>query len=59
MLNVETTIQNEQVQSEMQIPVSDMDLLEILSEEDIPQIPESAGEVPSMPESDIPALPTN
>lgn len=44
--------------SEMEIPVGDMDLSEMMEDDAIPAIPESGDEIPSIPESDVPALPT-
>jgi preprotein translocase subunit SecG len=70
MLGTETVIQ--QAPTEMQIPTSDLDLLEMVSENDIPMSPDVAedipviddmptipeSDVPSIPESDVPILPT-
>ena len=59
-LMIGSDIQVEQVveeAGEMEVPVGDMDLSEMMSEEGIPEIPGSAEEVPSVSESDIPELP--
>ena len=55
-LQIEQTV--EQAAGEMEVPVGDMDLSEMMAEEDIPEIPGAAEEVPSVSESDIPELPS-
>ena len=55
-LQIEQTV--EPAAGEMEVPVGDMDLSEMMSEEDIPEIPGAAEEVPSVSESDIPELPS-
>lgn len=50
--------EQQQESSEMEIPTGNMDLSEMMEDDAIPAIPESGDEVPSIPESDIPALPT-
>ncbi|NKB38672.1 MAG: preprotein translocase subunit SecG [Gammaproteobacteria bacterium] len=42
---------------EMEVPTVDMDMSEMMQEE-IPQIPGTADDMPAIPDSDIPALPT-
>ncbi len=59
MQNTEFVIEQEQEQTEMQIPTSEMDISEMLSEDGIPKVPDSIDEVPAMPESDIPELPVD
>ncbi len=48
----------QQEASEMEVPVGEMDLSEIMEDDAVPAIPESGDEVPSIPESDVPELPT-
>jgi len=55
MLNTE--IVTKQAPTEMQIPASDSGVSEVPGEEAIPMIPDSVGDMPAMPESDVPALP--
>ena len=59
MQNTEFVIEQEQEQTEMQIPTSEMDFSDMLSEDGIPEGPDSIDEVPAMPESDIPELPVD
>jgi preprotein translocase subunit SecG len=56
MLGTEQVIQKDQ--TEMQIPTSEIDLSEMISEDDIPMVPDSTEEIPTITESGIPALPT-
>ncbi len=46
-------------EDQSQAPMTSTDLSETISEEDIPVIPESVDDMPSMPESDVPALPVD
>ena len=57
MQNTEFVIEEEQEQTEMQIPASEIDFSDMLSEDGIPEIPDPIDEVPAMPESDVPELP--
>lgn len=57
MQNTEFVIEQEQEQTEMQIPTSEMDFSDMLSEDGIHEVPASIDEVPAMPESDVPELP--
>jgi preprotein translocase subunit SecG len=59
MLGTEQVIEQGAEQSEMLIPDSELDLSDIVSEEDIPMIPETMDEIPSISESTVPELPTN
>lgn len=56
-LMVNTEIVTKQETTEMQIPLSDSGISDVVSEEAIPMIPGSAEDIPTIPESDVPALP--
>ena len=58
MIGTEQVIEQGAEQTEMLIPDSELDLSDIVSEEDIPMIPETMDEIPAIPESDVPKIPT-
>ena len=58
MLRTEQIIQQGEELSEMLIPDSGLKLSDIVSEDDIPLIPETMDDIPAIPESTVPELPT-
>jgi preprotein translocase subunit SecG len=58
MLRTEQIIQQGEELSEMLIPDSGLKLSDIVSEDDIPLIPETMNDIPAIPESTVPELPT-
>ena len=49
----------QQETGEMEVPVGEMDLSDIMDEDDsVPAMPDTGDEVPSIPSSDVPELPT-
>ena len=58
MLRTEQIIQQGEELSEMLIPDSGLELSDIVSEDDIPLIPETMDDIPAIPESTVPELPT-
>ena len=58
MLRTEQIIQQGEELSEMLIPDSGLELSDIVSEDDIPMIPETMNDIPAIPESTVPELPT-
>ncbi len=58
MQGTEIVIEQGQESIETQVPAGEMDISDIVSEDDIPEIPDSVDEIPSIPESDVPELPT-
>ena len=57
MLRTEQIIQQGEELSEMLIPDSGLELSDIVSEDDIPLIPETMDDIPAIPESTVPELP--
>ena len=58
MLRTEQIIQQGEELSEMLIPDSGLELSDLVSEDDIPLIPETMDDIPAIPESTVPELPT-
>ena len=59
MIGAPAAVEEQQDIGEMEVPVGEMDLSDIMDEEDaVPAMPESGDEIPSIPESDVPEIPT-
>jgi preprotein translocase subunit SecG len=58
MLRTEQITQQGEELSEMLIPDSGLELSDLVSEDDIPLIPETMDDIPAIPESTVPELPT-
>ncbi len=55
-VQIEQALEQSSKDMEMEVPTVDMDMSEMM-QEDIPQIPEAAEDMPAIPGSDIPAAP--
>ncbi len=59
MMGAPAAVEQQQESGEMEVPVGEMDLSDIMDEDSsVPAMPETGDEVPSMPVSDVPELPT-